>query len=281
MGLGWQLIFLTACWRPWYNTDNCSAHDMTMVTTTMMTMVTRPIEDCFDYESDHNNRDLKCHFKQLASFLGEACSSQMISVIAILLSLACRIWHDHVELTYLFFRCEISMQQWCGWFEKRRRPWCEKYSCLRLKKSFPPDFPVPYLRSCTSHCAVSPCPLVSPTLLYHWTSLPYILPCCISYCAVFSYAAYPILLYFLLSYIALFLFLALKTWPDTEESILPCCVLYCAAGHLLPYGASLRGDFRYTVKKHCNAQPTGRSWSWKRIFLTTHWDHLGQISTQN
>ena len=96
MGLGWQLIFLTACWRPWYNTDNCSAHDMTMVTTTMMTMVTRPIEDCFDYESDHNNRDLKCHFKQLASFLGEACSSQMISVIAILLSLACRIWHGHM-----------------------------------------------------------------------------------------------------------------------------------------------------------------------------------------
>ena len=281
MGLGWQLIFLTACWRPWYNTDNCSAHDMTMVTTTMMTMVTRPIEDCFDYESDHNNRDLKCHFKQLASFLGEACSSQMISVIAILLSLACRIWHDHVELTYLFFRCEISMQQWCGWFEKRRRPWCEKYSCLRLKKSFPPDFPVPYLRSCISHCAVSPCPLVSPTLLYHWTSLPYILPCCISCCAVFSYTAYPILLYILLSYIALFLFLALKTWPDTEESILPCCVLYCAAGHLLPYGASLRGDFRYTVKKHCNAQPTGRSWSWKRILLTTHWDHLGQISTQD
>ena len=73
-----------------------------------------------------------------------------------------------------------------------------------------------------SLCRVSPSlAAVSPTVLYllalylHQCCiielLCHILLCCISYSAVFSYAAYPILLYFLLSYIALFLFLALKT----------------------------------------------------------------------
>ena len=158
------------------------------------------------------------------------------------------------------------------------------------EEELPPGFPRPVspilylplcrisLPSCISNAAVS----LNFSAIY--SALLYFLLCCILLRCISYTAVLPSLLHcpiLVPGLIALFLFLALKTWPDTEESILPCCVLYCAAGHLLPYGASLRGDFRYTVKKHCNAQPTGRSWSWKRILLTTHWDHLGQISTQN
>ena len=50
-------------------------------------------------------------------------------------------------------KIENSMQQ------GRRRPWCEKYPCLRLKKSFPPGFPCISCISCIYRAAVFQTPL--------------------------------------------------------------------------------------------------------------------------
>ena len=146
-GLGWQLIFLTVCWRPWYNTDNCSTDDMTMVMTTMMTIM---IENwIYDYKSDHNIRDLKCNFKRLKSFLVGFSQSRLavkkgnegtLVVIAIWIVMRMIPKEDGLD---------VKNTRVCAW--RRASP---RISLCRISAVFP--------------------------------SVLYLLFCCISNCAVFS-----------------------------------------------------------------------------------------------